>query len=154
MLRSSRWMLCGLLLLASGCGPATPAPDTADAGTAPADAHAGHDHGEHGAHGGHLLHLEPTGAHAEWTHDDDQHLITVFLDDFDKSKVSAVKFTVKIGDNVEEFPLAAADQGWTITSQELLTHINMKEAAEVNLIVEDDAGKHSSKIEAHEHHHH
>ncbi len=152
-----RTMLVPTFLLALGCTPA--APTAATSGTekaAEVDSHAGHDHGvdDVGPHGGHLLHLEPTGSHAEWTHDDDTHLITVHLDDFDMAKIVSAKFVAKIGDNTEEFPLTATDNGWTITSQELMTHINMKDAAEVNFVLVDDAGVHSSKIEAHEHHHH
>src|SRR5690606_22385617 len=103
---------------------------------------------------GHMVHLEPTGSHAEWTHDDDEHLISVYLDDFDATKIVTVKFTAKIGDETEEFALTGSDGVWSITSQELLTHINMKDADEVNLVVVDDSGVHTAKIEAHEHHHH
>ncbi|MEZ6081555.1 MAG: hypothetical protein R3C56_39565 [Pirellulaceae bacterium] len=117
---------------------------------------AGHDHirEDVGPHGGHMLHLEPTGSHAEWTHDDDQHLVTVYLDEFDAASIVSAKFTAKIGDATEEFPLTNGDSSWTVTSPELMTHINMKDAAEVNLIIVDDAGVHTAKIEAHEHHHH
>jgi len=76
------------------------------------------------------------------------------LDEFDAAKVVSAKFVAKIGDNTEEFPLSATDSGWTITSPELMTHINMKDAAQVQLVVVDDTGVHSCAIEAHEHHHH
>lgn len=143
-----------------GCQPsATTSKSATQAGAdtaAATDSHAGHDHDSEdvGPHGGHLLHLEPTGSHAEWAHDDDLHLITVYLDEFDAAKITSVKFTAKIGDATEEFPLTNSDSGWTVTSPELLTHINMKDAADVNLIVVDDTGVHTAKIEAHEHHHH
>ena len=138
---------------ATSNNPATKAGTDAAAAT---DPHAGHDHDHEdvGPHGGHLLHLEPTGSHAEWTHDDDQHVVTVYLGEFDGAKIASAKFTAKIGDATEEFPLTNSDSGWTITSPELLTHINMKDAAEVNLIVVDDTGVHTAKIEAHEDHHH
>lgn len=141
-----------------GCQPSATSSNSAtkaDTGTAAAtDSHADHDHEDVGPHGGHLLHLEPTGSHAEWTHDDDQHLITVYLDEFDAAKIASAKFTAKIGDATEEFVLTNGDDGWTVTSPELLTHINMKDAADVNLIVVDDTGVHTAKVEAHEHHHH
>ena len=152
----ARLSLLVAVVLTVGCTPATPTATTTSKDKAAAgDSHAGHDHGhdDTGPHGGHLLHLEPTGTHAEWTHDDDKHLITVHLDDFDAAKIVSVKFVAKIGDNSQEYPLTATDSGWTITSQELMTHINMKEAAEVNLVVVDETGVHSTKIEAHEHHH-
>ncbi len=137
-----------------GCKPSTP---TTPAGSTPAGTADAHDHShddDHGPHGGHVVHLEPTGSHAEWTHDDDAHLIAVYLDDFDAAKIASVKFTAKIGEETEEFPLTSGDGVWSITSQELLTHINMKDAAEVNLVIVDESGVHTAKIEAHEHHHH
>lgn len=137
-----------------GCQPSTPTPTSDSQAAAPADAHAGHDHGEMGQHGGHLLHLEPSGAHAEWTHDDEAQSIQVHLDDFDANKISEVKFVVKIGDDSQDFPLTKSEAGWTITSEELMTHINMGEAALVRLVVVDDSGEQSTKIEAHDHHHH
>jgi hypothetical protein len=148
--------LLALFTLALGCQPATTSPDAdAPAGEQAADAHAGHDHGDLGPHGGHLLHLEPTGAHAEWTHDDDAKLITVYLDDFDAAAIESVKFDVTIGESPsQEFPLTQGDDGWTITSDELLTHINMGEAAVVSLVVTGADGQQSTRIEAHEHHHH
>lgn len=147
------------LLLTFGVGcqpPAQEAPKEAAKADTATDSHAHHDHGDHavGPHGGHLLHLEPTGAHAEWTHDDKTNLITVFLDDFDAAKITSVKFIVQVGDQSQEFPLAQTEDGWTITSGELMTHINMQDAAQVTFVVGDDAGTHSSKIEAHEEHHH
>jgi hypothetical protein len=113
-----------------------------------------HSHDELGPHGGHLLHLKPSNVHAEWTHDDDTHLITVHLDDFDADKLTAAKFVVKVGEQTEEFPLAPGDEGWSVTSEALMNHINMGEAADVQLVVTDDQGDHTTKIEAHDHHHH
>ena len=149
-----------LLLLAAavsipslvGCGPQAPAEKTETAANAPGG-HV-HSHDEVGAHGGHMLHMDPAGVHAEWTHDDDTHSITVFLEDFDATKIQEAKFVAKIGEAVEEFPLVAGDDGWSVTSEALMTHINMGEAAEVNLVVVDESGEQKAKIEAHEHHHH
>lgn len=145
-------LICAVTVGCKQSTPTAPAGSTA-AGTTDSHDH-DHAHEDHGPHGGHMVHLEPTGSHAEWTHDDDAHLISVYLDDFDAAKVATVKFTAKIGDALEEFPLTSSDGTWNITSQELLTHINMKDAAEVNLVVVDDSGVHTAKIEAHEHHHH
>jgi hypothetical protein len=145
-------ILCALTV---GCQP-PPSSEPTTSADGGAEMTGGHDHGhdDMGPHGGHLLHLEPTGAHAEWTHDDDTKLITVHLDDFDASKISGVKFVVKIADASQEFPLVKSDEGWTITSEELMTHINMGEAAVVTLLVMDEDGEQSTRIEAHEHHHH
>ncbi len=151
-----RGLLLSLAVCVLGCQPATPEQETAKADASEVDSHAGHNHGDHdlGPHGGHLLHLEPSGVHAEWTHDDKNNLITVYLDDFDANKISGAKFVAKIGQETQEFPLTADAGAWTISSSELMTHINMKEAAEVSFVVTDDQGSHSSKIEAHDEHHH
>ncbi len=152
-----RLMGLAVLGLVVGCQPATKEAAEIQTPPAAADAHAGHDHGhdETGPHGGHLLHLEPAGVHAEWTHDDETHLITVFLDDFDAEKISEAKFVVDIPNaESEEFALTASDAGWTVTSEALVTHMNMGEAATVKLVVVDDSGEQSTKIEHHEHHHH
>ncbi len=109
----ARLSLLVAVVLTVGCTPATPTATTTSKDKAAAgDSHAGHDHGhdDTGPHGGHLLHLEPTGTHAEWTHDDDKHLITVHLDDFDAAKIVSAKFVAKIGDNSQEYPLTAIRQ--------------------------------------------
>lgn len=136
-----------------GCGPQAPAEKTETAAASDAGAHE-HSHEELGPHGGHMLHMEPSGVHAEWTHDDDTHTITVYLEDFDVPTIKEAKFVAKIGDATEEFPLVAGDDGWTISSEVLMTHIDMGEAAAVSFVVVDESGEQEAKIEAHEHHHH
>lgn len=138
-----------------GCQPKADPP----AANAPAADDHDHDHDhaheENGPHGGHLVDLQPSGRHAEWTHDDETHLITVYLDEFDAEKVTSAMFTVEIPDaESEQFELADGDDGWTITSEALMTHLNMGEAATVKLVVVDESGEHSAKMEPHEHHHH
>lgn len=155
-------LACWILPWSVGCQNPSSQEPTAAADSESADAshdeesHAGHshDHDDVGPHGGHLLHLSPSDAHAEWTHDDDNHLITVYLDDFDADKIEAAKFVVQVQDQTEEFALTPGDQGWSISSEALMNHINMGEAADVQLVVTDDNGDHTTKIEAHEHHHH
>ncbi len=138
-----------------GCAPpAEPQAAATPEEAATSGGHA-HDHDDMGPNGGHLLHLEPSGGHAEWTHDDESHLITVFLTDFEVDKISSVKFVATIGDTVEEFPLEAGEgDAWSISSEALMTHINMGDAATVQLVVADESGPQTSAIEAHEHHHH
>ena len=118
------------------------------------DSDHGHHHHDLGPHGGHMLHLEPSGVHAEWTHDDESYLVSVFLDDFEADKIQAVKFVTKIGDESEEYPLESTENGWTISSEALLTNINMGEAVDVSLVVVDDAGEQTCTIDEHGHHHH
>ena len=139
-------------MLFAGCNPSekpVAKTDTESGGSSNS-----HDHGDHavGPHGGHLLHLDPAGTHAEWTHDDDNN-VTVHLDDF--AEVSAAKFVVKVGDQTEEFALESGDDGWSLTSEPLMNHINMGEAAEVQLVVSTGGVDHTTKIEGdHEGHHH
>ena len=144
------------LVCFNGCGAPGDTSDTQTAAQGGGENGGGHshDHGDVGPHGGHLLHLEPSGAHAEWTHDDDTHSISVFLDDFQADKIESAKFVATIGEETEEFGLESTENGWTISSEALMTHINMGEAVEVCLVVVDDTGEHTCTIEAHEHHHH
>ncbi|MGN6547016.1 MAG: hypothetical protein ACTHK7_18315 [Aureliella sp.] len=155
---------CGLLALAifatTGCAPKKTTEPTAGSST---EEHAHeHEHGEHGAHGGHMLHLEPDGAHAEWTHDDTTKVVTVFLEEL-PAPPKEVKFIVKAGDTEPQtYPLVKEEGGtgggaWTINSDALLTHLAMGEAAQIQLVVVTDDNKEmSTKIEHsdEEHHHH
>lgn len=154
---------CGLLsilmFVSLGCSPEPVGqPSAGSSGTTSSDDHA-HDHGEHGAHGGHLVHMEPDGVHAEWAHDDDTKTITVYLDDL-SAPASEVKFVVKAGDTEpQDFPLTKSEGGtgggtWTITSDALMTHLAMGEAAQVQLIVASADKQMSSKIEHSDEHHH
>ena len=150
---------CALLALAMivsvGCSP-KPAgdPNAGTSGTSGSDEHA-HDHGEHGPHGGHMVHLEPDGVHAEWSHDDDTKTVTVYLDDL-KTAVSEVKFVVKAGDTeAQDFPLTKNEGGtWSITNEVLMTHLAMGEAAKVQLVVAEGDKQMTSEIEHSDEHHH
>ncbi|MEZ6138457.1 MAG: hypothetical protein R3C53_26540 [Pirellulaceae bacterium] len=144
------------VLALPGCQPVSETAPAPAAETTPgADAHV-HDHShDTGPHGGHLVDLQPGNIHAEWTHDDDTHEIKVFLDDFDADKIQSAKFLVEIPEaDTEEFPLTATDSGWTVTSEALMTNLNMGESVTVKLVVVDDSGEYSAKMEPHEHHHH
>ncbi len=155
-------LLCASLsvFFVAGCESKPQPKDDGKAASA-GDAHSHeHGHGEHGPHGGHLLHLDPDGVHAEWTHDDDSKLITLYLDDLAKP-AAEVKFVVKAGDaEPQTYALAKAEGStgggtWTIKDDALLTHLNMGEAANVKLVVVADGKELSTKIEhSDEHHHH
>lgn len=138
-----------VLLACLGCGT-QPEADKTSAEASQVEAAHDHAHEEMGTHGGHMLHLEPSGAHAEWTHDDENFKITVYFD----GDVDGAKFVAKVGESTEEFPLAADGEGWSITSEALLTHLNMGEAVPVQLVIASPDGELSTKIEKHEHHHH
>ncbi|GIW98723.1 MAG: hypothetical protein KatS3mg111_2056 [Pirellulaceae bacterium] len=113
-----------------------------------------HAHDDLGPHGGHWIHLQPTGAHAEWTHDDETHTISVYLEPSLDDSVEAVQFEVKIGEQTEQFPLQRKGEAWTIVSEPLLTHLNMGEAVDTTLQVVSGDQQLSARIEAHEEHHH
>lgn len=143
-----------LLAALVGCQPTSTGTNATTGGDSMAekDAHAGHnhDHDETGPRGGHILHFEPTGVHAEWTHDDETGLITVYMDDFSTDKIEMAKFMVEIPESdPEEFSLEAGEDGWTVTSEALMTHMNMGETVEVKLVIVDDSGEQSAKIENH-----
>lgn len=144
------------LLPLLGCNQ-EPAPVEEDPTTpaASGEAKGGHDHSHDvGPHGGHIVDLQPAGVHAEWTHDDESHAVQVFLDSVAENEYTGVKFVAKIGEETEEFVLESEGEAWKISSEALMTHINMGEAVEVTLQVTGESGDISAKIEAHEHHHH
>ena len=141
--------LC-LVCLATGCNP--PSVDESADGTEPAAAASvptghSHSHDEPGPHGGHVLDTLPSGVHIEWTHDDANQSVTVYLEDFDADKLVGAKFVVKSTESKEEFPLQKGDDGWSITSEPLLKHMNSD--AEIVVIVTDDAGDHTAAIKHH-----
>lgn len=154
--------LLGMLMFVGvGCTPKPVGqPSAGTSGTSSVDDHDhAHDHGEEGAHGGHMLHLDPDGVHAEWSHDDDSKTVTVYLDDLAKP-ASEVKFVVKAGDTeAQEFPLtktegSAGGGTWTLKSDALMTHMAMGDAAQVQLVVIDGDKQMSTKIEHTDHGHH
>ncbi len=88
-----------------GCQPA--ASKSGDKSTKSAASHDdhGHDHShdhaheEHGAHGGHML-PRANGEHAEWTHDDESGLLTVYFEEMVSagSKIEKVRVDLTVGD--------------------------------------------------------
>lgn len=145
------------LVVSCGTGCQTKAPPAVNNAQAPADHH---DHGDHGPHGGHIIALNPGHVHVEWTHDD-KNLITVYLDDLDATPTE-VKFTVKIGDaEPQSFPLTKSESkepadafAYSLTSDALLTHINMGEAAKVTLVVKTADAELTALVEHEDEHGH
>ncbi len=94
-----------------------------------ADAHAGHDHGAHGPNGGHLEHLETSGAHFEWAHDDATHKLSIFFDELVSggAKIEGVKIDVVSGAETKSFALEKVETAkiagsvYSIASEELMT---------------------------------
>jgi hypothetical protein len=145
----------GSLSLA-GCQPSPHRASTEQAG------HDHHDHPAHGPNGGHLVHLEPSGSHAEWTHDDELGKIQIHLEDVQSSgkKIDSVKVVLKVQDQPEKtFDFTAVKDGlYELVSPELLTAIEVgggdSEKVSAKLSVAIDGQEQSSLLEHHDHHHH
>ncbi len=152
-----------------GCQPA--ASKSGDKSTKSAASHDdhGHDHShdhaheEHGAHGGHMLHLEPTGEHAEWTHDDESGLLTVYFEEMVSagSKIEKVRVDLTVGDKPKkayDLEGTAADDHkiegsiFSIKSPELVTALGVGEGVKAELIV-TVAGKELKAALEHDHGH-
>ena len=152
-------LICGLAC-SLGCQPVAESTSGKSNSAATTDAHddhdhSGHDHGEVGPHGGHFLHLEPTHAHAEWTHDDDAKTITVYLDEFDQDVIQEAKFVVEIPNaESEQFPLTKTDDGWTGPSDALMAHLNMGDVVKVRFVMSDASGEQTAVVEHADHHGH
>lgn len=159
--RANLATLAGVVVLGTalvGCQPPKPpAPAPAAGGAAAHD----HDHGEHGEHGGHLLHLEPSGSHAEWTHDDTGKL-TIYLDEVAQfgKKIEAVKVQLDVkGQAPKVFEFKALDSSvFELTSEELLKAIEMTGAKDagmtVKLLATIDGKEESALVEHDDHGHH
>ncbi len=154
--------LCGIVLISAwGCSHSTPSKNSPTNSVSNQPNDHSHNHSDHGSHEGHVIHLEPDGYHAEWLQDEDKRLVTVYLDEL-KTPASEVKFVVRAGDSEPQIYLLQAQDGsegggtWTITSDALLTHLAMGDAAKIELIVIHGNKEMSSKIELtaeHDHKH-
>lgn len=114
--------------------------------------HDGHDHPEHGPNGGHMVNLSG-GAHAEWSHDDDKDLITVYPEN--AATVTAVMMRTVIEDAATDYEFAKADDDgvtvYTLTSPELLTAIKMGDAVKTEMVIQTADGEATGKVLHHAH---
>ncbi len=124
-----------------------------------------HDHGDHGEHGGHLVHLSPSGAHAEWAHDDETGTLTVYLEEIVSggAKVERVQVELEVSGNPKKtYDLESGKDDhniensvFTIKSAELLTALEMPEGVKAKLIVVVDGAEQSCMLEhSHDDHGH
>ena len=104
-------VVCGILLI--GCnGPANVNQQTT--GGAADDGH-NHSHSHMaGPHGGHIVELGHEAYHAEWLHDDDTGLVTIYVLDSAMEEVvpisaSEITIDVQIGDTSSRHLLAAVE---------------------------------------------
>ncbi len=117
---------------------------------------------EEGKHGGHLVDLEPVGAHAEWTHDDEKGILTIYLEELvaGGAKVEQVRVDIKLGEaetKKYDLEVSKADQHkiegaiFNITSPELVTAMDV-EGVKATLVVTADGKEHKGSL-AHDHDH-
>ena len=97
----------------SGTGKANDAHDHAGHDHAGHD-HGGHSHAAHGPHGGHILEIGDEEYHAEWTHDDDSGLITVYVLDSSMKKevpipAKEIVIATKVAGKEHSYSLAAVN---------------------------------------------
>jgi hypothetical protein len=163
-------LLCFLSLICFlatvGCEPPK---DQPKAGMKSSSSHDhGHDHGhshgdEHGPNGGHLVDVSPSNLHAEWAHDDEKELVSVYVDDFKKAGkvVEGVKIEVASeGNPAKSYELAVNDKGfYSIKDLELLTALEMagdeKESkVKATLQMTVDGKPEQAAIVHHDHGHH
>ena len=76
--------------------------------------HSGHSHAAHGPHGGHILELGEEEYHAEWTHNDETGLITVYVLDSEMKKevpipAKEIAIVTKVADKEKSYSLAAVN---------------------------------------------
>jgi hypothetical protein len=150
-----------------GCEPAATKSDAGKqtAATEKKDDHGhshAHDHGDHGEHGGHLVHLEPSGGHAEWSHDDDKGIVTVYVEEIVSggAKVEGVRIDLEVGTNPKKsYNLETSSDEhkiensvFSITSPELVTALGVSEGVKATLVVVVDGKEQSCKLE-HDHGH-
>ncbi|MEM8734524.1 MAG: hypothetical protein AAGG44_09905 [Planctomycetota bacterium] len=115
----------------------------------PIAAKSAHDHAHgHGPNGGSLVHLEPSGVHAEWKYDQDNARFTAFLGDFDEDKLTAAKLVPnaegQAGENGNAVELAPGESGWSAQGDELEQLFSAQ--TKLQLIVTDDEGDHTCEL--------
>lgn len=107
-----------------------------------------------------MIHLEPSDAHAEWTHDDAGKL-TIHLEEAAKSgkKIDSVKVELEVkGEPKKDYEFTSFNEGvYELISPELMTAIEIgsadKEKVTAKLVVSIDGKPETATLEHHEHHH-
>ena len=156
----------GLWILTTGCEPSGPASNkstTADSHKHDDHAHEGHDHShDHGPNGGHLVDLSPSKMHAEWAHNDESGMITIFFTDALKAgqKVESAKIDLAVaGQEPKTYEFKVTDKGtYELESLELLTAIELcsgepDSKVTAKLVAKIDDKEESAPIVHHDHGH-
>lgn len=170
MRRLTTWLSAAAVLLAAGvagCGPTKKTPDKPNGAKTNGDDHA--DHPLHGPNGGHVAELASAAAkgkedyHAEWLHDDESGLVTVFLLDAKLKEIGidaeVLTIDVKAGDKSEQYLLKAANRTdgdmptatrFELTNQKLAT-ILAADVIDAVILVKIKDEEYSGKIVQHKH---
>ncbi len=125
----------------------------------------GHEHShahEDGPHGGHMLDLLPDGGHAEWTHDDEKGILTIYLEELVAAgkKVEKVRVDLALQNNETksyDLKVSEADQHkiegaiFSIVDPQLVTTMEVP-GVKATLVVTAD-GKELKGSLAHDHDH-
>ena len=93
------------------------------------------------------------GAHAEWAHEDESDLITVYPEDVDA--VTKVEMKTNIAGNETVYAFEKKDLDGTtayqIVSPELLTAVKMGKGVDTKLVITTDEGEATAQVEHHSH---
>ena len=93
------------------------------------------------------------GAHAEWAHDDEEDLITVYTEDTDAVTKVEMKTTIEGNETVYEFEKQETDGVTThqLVSPELLTAVKMGKLVDTKLVITTKEGETTGKVLHHAH---
>jgi hypothetical protein len=93
------------------------------------------------------------GGHAEWVHDDDEDLITVYTENPESVKTVAMTTTIEGKETVYDFELQETDGKITfqLASPELLTAVKMGELVETKLVITTEDGEATGEVRHHAH---
>jgi len=114
--------------------------------------HEGHDHPAHGPNGGHMVNLSG-GAHAEWAHDDEKDLLTVYAEKPEAVTKVTMKTTIEGNETIYEFEKQQLDGKtvYQLVSPELLTAVKMGKGVDTKLLISTEAGESTGQVEHHAH---
>jgi hypothetical protein len=93
------------------------------------------------------------GAHAEWAHDDETDLITVYTEKPEAVTKVEMKTTIAGKETVYSFEPKEADGKTTyqLTSPELLTAVKMGAVVDTKLVITTEDGESSGQVKHHAH---
>jgi hypothetical protein len=114
--------------------------------------HEGHDHPAHGPNGGHMVNLSG-GAHAEWAHEDEKDLLTVYAEKPEAVTKVTMKTTIEGNETIYEFEKQQLDGKtvYQLVSPELLTAVKMGKGVDTKLLISTEAGESTGQVEHHAH---